>query len=151
MALDITTLTDAGILPFIAEWVDFPTNTRNAFTYKIKFEYYTYSDVTRNLVARFAVQKFAMYNGELELDDTYVYDSIANDTTLVDKYGNYVNAEIDSVDVEGNPIKIANPDVWGTEFERMSIIFSAPLSDTDILNGYLLELFDKGMFDKRKR
>ena len=30
-------------------------------------------------------------------------------------------------------------------------IWNGPISDTDILNGYLIELFNKGLFDKRKK
>jgi hypothetical protein len=37
--------------------------------------------------------------------------------------------------------------MWGTEFERMQVLFNAPLKDSDIVEAYQLELFNKGMFD----
>jgi len=137
MALDITDLTGMGITPYVAQWVDFNSNPRNSFKYSIKFEYYTYADVSRSLLARFSIQRKAEYNGVYENDIAYTYDSIANDNSYVDKMGNYVES----------PESFG---YWGTEFERMSIIFSAPIADTDILNGYMSNLFNMGIFDKPK-
>lgn len=137
MALDITTLTSQGIGIYRAESINYPSNPRNAFVYDIKFLYFTYSDVTLNLTARFHVTRSAIFNGQLEKDIEYDFDSVAVIETIVDKNGNVVASD--------------SADAWGTEFDRISILFNAPIADSAIVAEYQQELFDKGLFDRPKQ
>lgn len=137
MALDITTLISQGIAIYRAVSINYPNNPRNAFVYDIKFLYFTYSDVTQKLTARFNVVQSAMFEGVLKPNIDYDFDSIAEISTIVDKFGNVVDAD--------------SADAWGTEFDRISILFNAPIADSAIVAEYQQELFDKGVFDRPKR
>jgi len=131
MALDITTLTSQGLTKFEPQTIVFATNNRNPFEYHIKFEYFVYSDVTKNLTCRFDVKRY--FNNEIDIE--YKFDSIAADAT-VDKYGNVTDVP---------------EEIWGTEFERMQVLMNAPIADSYIIELYTTELFDKGLLDKPKR
>jgi len=143
MPLDITALTGQWITPFRATSVNYPSNPRNAFVYDIKYLYHTYSDITLNLVARFHVIRSAMFNGNLEVDIEYDFDSIATMHTTVDKFGNIVD--------EFNPDGSPNSNAWGKEFDRIAILFNTPIADSQIVYQYQQELFDKGLFDRPKK
>lgn len=136
MALDITTLTGQGITKWEAQEIEYPSNPRNEFKYKIKFLEFRFSTLHRYAIGYFSVQRLVEQNGDYVNDISYTYESIASDT-FCDKLGNIVE--------ENDPLK------WGTEFERMQVLFNAPIADSQIVESYQQELFDKGLFDFPKR
>lgn len=149
--MDITLFTSQGIVPYVAEWTEYNSNPRNAFRYKIKFKDYTFNSFDRFMIGNFIVERYAQQNGEWVLDLDYIYDSVADDKTYVDKLGNIVPQYLTSTDTEGNEIQIPNPDVWGTEYERIAVLFSSPIEDSLIMAGYQQILFNRGVFDFLKR
>ncbi len=132
MALDITQLEGLGITKWVAEGIDYPTNPRNAFKYWIKFLGMNYSDENQSMTGSFRVIRYAQQNEEWKNDISYVFDSVASDA---------------SVDKDGNVVEEDDVARWGTEFERMQILFNAPIADSSIVIAYQAELFDKGLFD----
>jgi hypothetical protein len=85
------------------------------------------------MTARFQVERYIQQNGVWGLDISYSFDSVADNFTYVDKDGNIVSSD--------------DPAKWGTEFDRMAVLFAAPVPDNQILEGYMDELFGKGLFD----
>lgn len=136
--LDIRTLTSQGITPWNSEEIPYPENPRNALYYKVKFMNFKYDPEAEELMAQFRVTRSILQNGDFQQETPYVKNSVARKSTMVDFYGNRVDPEID-----GQP----NPAVWGNEFERMKIIFNAPISDSLVVESYQQDLFDKGFFD----
>jgi hypothetical protein len=135
--MDITLFTSQGITPYRAEWVEFDSNPRNAFRYRIKFLYHIFSDVTQQMTGYFQVERYVLQNNEYVLDISYVYDSVADTNSYVDKNGNMVNSD--------------DPYVWGVEFDYVAVLFSAPISDKDIVDYYTQTLFSRGVLDFPKR
>lgn len=132
MALDITTLTGSGITKWESQEIEYPSNPRNAFRYKIKFLEFRFSILHRYAIGYFSIKRLVEQNGEWVDDISYTYESIASDA-FCDKMGDVVEEN--------------DPNVWGTEFERMQVLFNAPLKDSEIVEAYQLELFNKGLFD----
>ena len=141
--IDITVFTSQGIVPYRAQWVEFNTNPRNANKYRVKFLYNIFSDVHSRMTGYFKVERFTLQNGAYDLDISYVFDSIAESSTFVDKNGNLLSPTIEDENGENMP----NPDLWGTEFDFMAVLFAAPIPDNNIVDGYTQILFNRGSFD----
>jgi hypothetical protein len=137
--MDITLLTSQGITPFEAEWVEYKTNQRNPFKYRIKFLKHSFDDEQKKMKAEFRVERFI---GEVK-DVSWTHEAIVINDTKVDKDGNVITEQVILVD----NVPTMNPLIWGGEFDRMAVLFNAPLKDSDIVYGYQQELFDKGIFD----
>jgi hypothetical protein len=140
--MDITLFTSQGITPFRAEWVEYETNPRNDFKYRIKFLKHEFDDELLKMTAKFRVERKSLSNGEW-IKESWTHEAICVNTTLVDKDGNVITEQI--IEVEGVPTM--NPLIWGGEYDRMAVLFNAPLIDSEIVYGYQQELFDKGIFD----
>ncbi len=133
MALDITTLTGQGIQPYYPQWVNHGISQTTGLRYESKYECHVVnfsSEGVNNLHARFYIKRY-LSNGDFDI--SYFIESIADDTTSVDKFG--VKVESDS------------PNKWGTELDRMRVLVSAGVSDKDVIDFYQNDLFTRGLFD----
>lgn len=144
-----------GIGIYRAEWIDFPTNARNAFSYRVKFLKFVYDEEALTLTSVFLVERSILQNGVPVVDLKYNFNCIASDGTSVDKFGTPVLKVIPILDENDQPVLDgdllptyeANPDYWGSEFDRMSVFFNAPLKDNEIIDQYISDLFNAGLFD----
>jgi hypothetical protein len=134
--MDITTLTSQGITPFRAEWVEYKTNPRNPFKYRIQFIKHSFDSDKRRMNAVFWVERYITLNNEWVFDISWFHDAIVINDTKVDKDGNIITELTVTIPSkkEGEEDQIIpNPLVWGGEFERMAVLFSAPIPDSDIV------------------
>lgn len=129
--MDITLITSQGFQPYYAEEVDLGFRP-NGLGYKVKFQYFTFSDITNRLLCRFQVQRYFNNNTP---DISYVFDSIASDDSYVDKYGNIVDFD--------------DPSKWGTEIDYFRTLFSYGVNKV-LITDYQLKLFNRGTFDRPK-
>ena len=154
--MDIRTFTGMGITPYRAQWIDYTSNSRNTFRYKIKFIAFNYNDNGEEMTGVFKIIRYSQQNGEWIIDINYDYQSKVDMFSYVDFFGNIVNQTIDQdtgeVDENDEPIveQIPNPDVWGTEFDYMAVLFASPIPDNLIMESYQHTLFNKGVFDYPK-
>jgi hypothetical protein len=144
--MDITTLTSQGITPFRAEWIEYETNPRNDFKYMVKFLKFKFDDEQLKMTAEFRVERKSLSNGEW-IKESWVHEAICVNSTKVDKDGNIISDIL--IGEEGS--QTMNPLIWGGEYDRMAVLFNAPLIDSVIVYGYQQELFDKGIFDFPKK
>jgi hypothetical protein len=140
--MDITLLTSQGITPYEGQEIEYLSNPRNPFSYKIKFLKFLFDDQESKMIALFSVKRF--YNSNTP-DIEYTTEITANNNVWVDKFGIVVPEKIT---VEG--VEISNPEAWGKEFDRIRILFNAPVPDSLIVEGYQQSLFDNGKFDQPK-
>jgi hypothetical protein len=140
--MDITTLTSQGITPFQAEWVEYETNLRNAFKYRIKYLRHSFDAENKKMAAFFRVERFI---GEVK-DIAWTHEAICVNETKVDKDGNIITELV--VGEEGN--QSMNPLIWGGEFDRMAVLFSAPVPNSTLVGYYINKLFTDGTLDSPK-
>jgi hypothetical protein len=141
--MDITLFTSQGITPIRAEWVEYESNLRNDFKYKIKFLKHEFDDELLKMTAKFRIER---YTGNWVKDLSWIHEAICVNSTKVDKDGNIITELL--IGEEGS--QVMNPLIWGGEYDRMAVLFNAPLIDSDVVYGYQEELFEKGIFDSPK-
>lgn len=129
--IDITQLTGIGVQPYYAQEIDHGLRP-NGLGYKIKYQYAIISDVSSEIVARFYVKRYFQDGTD---DISYTFDSIANDTSFVDKFGDLVEEN--------------DPNKWGTEMEYFRVLLSYGINK-DVLEGWQLKLFNRGTLDRPK-
>lgn len=141
--IDITEFEAAGFTAWEPPEITYDSNNRNGFKYIIRFLNLGFNFEERKMTGRFRVIRQVMQNGNWETDLSYVFDSVADELTSVDKFGNIVPETIK--DDEDNDIP--NPIAWGDEFKRMRVLFNSPLKDSDMCMFYQQALFDLGRLD----
>jgi hypothetical protein len=138
--MDITIFN--GIEPFRAEWIEYETNLRNPFKYRIKYLRHTPDDEQLKMTAFFRVERYL----NNVLDISWVHEAICVNSTKVDKDGNIITELL--IGEEGK--QTMNPLIWGGEYDRMAVLFNAPVANSSVVSYYINKLFNDGGFDSPK-
>jgi hypothetical protein len=64
MALDITILTGQGITKWESQEIEYPSNDRNAFKYKVRFLKFVYDSFINQSIGLFSVRRYVEQNEE---------------------------------------------------------------------------------------
>jgi hypothetical protein len=140
--MDITLFTSQGITAYEPEWIEYETNLRNPFKYRIKYVKHTPDFESKKMSAFFRVERCI---GEVQ-DISWIHEAICVNTTKVDKDGNVITDIL--LGEEGN--QTMNPLIWGGEFDRMAVLFNAPVPNSTLVSYYINKLFTDGVLDSPK-
>ncbi len=150
MGFDIRTFTNQGVTRYEPTWYDFTGNTRNNNQYRILFRYFVFNPESKIMTAFFKVERFELQNGEYVLGLSYTFEASAAGV-MVDYEGNVIEmVSVDDLDEEDNVIgsHMEYPaEAVMTEYDRMAIFFNAPLPDSVLVDTYVADCFERGLFD----
>jgi hypothetical protein len=139
--LDIRYFLNMGVIPYQDAFTRFiPEPSLNIpFEYDVKIDNYVFSGSEKRLVGRIIVRRYL--NGEL--DSEFRKEEEINTKTMVDYYGNVIEPIVDE---EGNVTY--PPEAVMSEWDRLAILFNAPISDSLVLDAYKAQIFNNGKLYK---
>jgi hypothetical protein len=153
--LDIRYFLNMGVIPYQDAFTRFiPEPSLNIpFEYDVKIDNYVFSGSEKRLVGRILVRRYL--NGVL--DSEFRKEEEINAKTMVDYYGNVIEKVpvIKPVlDENGNPtgeteeVMEYPSEAVMSEWDRLAILFNAPISDSLVLDAYKAQIFNNGKLYK---